>query len=108
MMEKLLAAGAKLKVHDPEAMNNVAAEKMAIENSDKIEYCEFPMDALEGADALAINTEWSEFRNPDFAKIKQRMNSPVIFDGRNLYKRATMQELGFTYYSIGRQPVSEG
>ncbi|PHS11969.1 MAG: UDP-glucose 6-dehydrogenase, partial [Blastopirellula sp.] len=107
MMEKLLAAGATLKVHDPEAMNNVAAEKMAIDNSDKIEYCEFPMDALEGADALAINTEWSEFRNPDFSKIKQLMNSPVIFDGRNLYKRSTMQELGFTYYSIGRQPVPE-
>ena len=60
------------------------------------------MDALEGADALAINTEWSEFRNPDFEEMKRRMRSPVIFDGRNQYDPAQVRALGFEYFGIGR------
>jgi UDPglucose 6-dehydrogenase len=60
---------------------------------------------LEAADALAINTEWGEFRNPDFTEMKRRMKQPVIFDGRNLYEPAHMQEHGFTYHSIGRATV---
>jgi UDPglucose 6-dehydrogenase len=64
------------------------------------------MEALNGADGLAIMTEWSEFRTPDFADMAQRMRRPVIFDGRNLYDRETMQDAGFTYYSIGRPTVA--
>jgi UDPglucose 6-dehydrogenase len=63
------------------------------------------MDALNGAHALAIMTEWAEFRNPDFAEMQRRMNAPVIFDGRNLYKRHQMQAAGFSYFSIGRPDV---
>ncbi len=63
------------------------------------------MDTLDGADALAIMTEWSEFRTPDFEEMKQRMRSPVIFDGRNLFDPEILREVGFTYYSIGRPPV---
>jgi len=65
-------------------------------------YVNSPLDALEGADALAINTEWGEFRNPDFDEMKRRMRSPVIFDGRNLYDGEHIRAHGFTYYSIGR------
>jgi UDPglucose 6-dehydrogenase len=63
------------------------------------------MDVLEGADALAINTEWGEFRNPDFAEMRRRMAQPVIFDGRNLYDPQVMKDAGFVYYSIGRRPA---
>jgi UDPglucose 6-dehydrogenase len=59
-------------------------------------------DALTGADALALVTEWNEFREPDFAKMRKLMRSPVIFDGRNIYNREQMRAHGFTYYSIGR------
>ena len=91
----------KLQVHDPEAMENVEAQY-----GDKLIYCHHPMDALNGADALVIMTEWAEFRNPDFAEMKRRMRAPLIFDGRNLYKRHQMQAAGFTYLSIGRQDVT--
>ena len=101
MIDRLLELGAKISVHDPEAMGNVRDIY-----GDKLKYATQPMDALEYADALAINTEWSEFRNPDFAQIKQRMNSPLIFDGRNLYDTEQMAEAGFTYYSIGRLPAT--
>ncbi len=96
----LLERGSKVAVHDPEAMENVKAQY-----GDRIVYSNSPLDALEGADALAINTEWGEFRNPDFAEMKQRMRSPVIFDGRNLYDPGHIRDHGFQYYSIGRTPV---
>jgi UDPglucose 6-dehydrogenase len=63
------------------------------------------MDALDGAQALAILTEWSDYRSPDFAEMRRRMASPVIFDGRNLYKTSDMRKHGFAYYSIGRPVV---
>ena len=63
------------------------------------------IDALEGADALAIMTEWSEFRNPDFAEMRRLMQPPVIFDGRNLYEPARMQRRGYQYFSVGRPAV---
>jgi UDPglucose 6-dehydrogenase len=100
LIDFLLERGAKIAVHDPEAMDNVKAQY-----GEKLVYVNSPIDALEGADALAINTEWGEFRNPDFAEMKRRMRSPVIFDGRNLYDHDTTQAHGFTYYSIGRMPV---
>jgi UDPglucose 6-dehydrogenase len=100
LIDRLLQQGVRLQVHDPEAMENVRALY-----GDKLVYAAQEMDALEGAHALAINTEWSEFRNPDFAEMRQRMAGPVIFDGRNLYEPAQMKSSGFAYYSIGRTTV---
>jgi len=100
LLKKLAAHGVKLQVHDPEAMENVKAQF-----GEQLIYCHHPMDALNGADALVIMTEWTEFRNPDFADMKRRMNAPLIFDGRNLYKRHQMNAAGFTYLSIGRPDV---
>jgi UDPglucose 6-dehydrogenase len=100
LIDQLLDRGAKVAVHDPEAMENVKTIY-----GEKLVYGHTPLDVLEGADALAINTEWGEFRNPDFAEMRRRMRQPVIFDGRNLYETETMREYGFTYYSIGRMPV---
>jgi UDPglucose 6-dehydrogenase len=101
LIEHLLAAGAKVAVHDPEAMDNVRAEL-----GDRVMYGHTPMDVLEGADALAINTEWGEFRNPDFDEMRRRMAGPIIFDGRNLYDPPHMQQHGFIYHSIGRAVVA--
>jgi UDPglucose 6-dehydrogenase len=100
LINHLLERGAKIAVHDPEAMDNVKSLY-----GDKLTYAHSPLDALEGADALAINTEWGEFRNPDFTEMKSRLRGTVIFDGRNLYDSEQMREHGFTYYSIGRSPT---
>jgi UDPglucose 6-dehydrogenase len=100
LIDHMLAAGCKLQVHDPEAMKNVQQLY-----GDKLRYANTPLDALEGADALCINTEWSDFRNPDFEEMKRRLRLPIIFDGRNLYEPETMRHHGFIYHSIGRVPV---
>jgi len=71
----------------------------------KISYHNTPYEAATGADALFIATEWPEFRTPDFAKLSEVMKSKVIFDGRNLYELRDMKDQGFTYISIGRQPI---
>ena len=97
LVDRLLELGATLQVHDPEAMKNVRDAY-----GDRLAYGMQPEDVLHGADALAINTEWGEFRNPDFEQIKRRMSRPVIFDGRNLYDPQQVRDFGFTYYSIGR------
>ena len=70
-----------------------------------ITLCTSAYEALDGADALLIMTEWPQFRTPDFEQMQERMKNNIIFDGRNLYDLGQMQELGFTYYSIGRQKV---
>lgn len=72
----------------------------------RLTFSDLPMDCLDGAAALAINTEWAVFRNPDFEEMKNRLACPVIFDGRNLYAPELMREFGFTYYSIGRAVVN--
>lgn len=100
LIDHLLALDCRVIVHDPEAIENV---KELYGN--KLIYCTQPMDALEGVDALAINTEWGEFRNPNFEEMRRRMKAPVIFDGRNLYEPASMQSHGFSYHSIGRVSV---
>jgi len=100
LIDQLLEAGALVRVHDPEAMENTRAIY-----GDQLLYGANPLDVLVEADALAINTEWSEFRNPDFSDLHNRMAQPVVFDGRNLYDPNQMAEAGFTYYSIGRQMV---
>ncbi len=97
LINRLLELDAKVRVHDPEGMNNVRAVY-----GDRLTYCRQPMETLDGADALAIATEWNEFRTPDFTEMQARMRSPVIFDGRNLYEPDDVAKEGFVYHSIGR------
>jgi UDPglucose 6-dehydrogenase len=97
LIERLLDAGATVRAYDPEA----AATAARIFNS-RIALAERSYDVLNGADALAVVTEWSEFREPDFDKMRRLMKSPTVFDGRNIYSPAHMRTLGFTYISIGR------
>lgn len=100
MIDELINAGATVSVFDPEAMPNV---KKVV--GDKIKYAEDEYVTLEGADALLIATEWSEFRTPDFTKIASLLKSKLIFDGRNLYDLNTMKKNGFIYHSIGRETI---
>jgi len=97
LIDQLLAAGIAVRVHDPEAIANVRALY-----GDRIQYCDRPYGALEQADALAIVTEWNEFRNPDFEVMRHLLRHPVIFDGRNLYEPLQMARLGYIYHGIGR------
>ena len=99
LIDTLLKAGATVKIHDPEALENVKAHFGDI---DKLHYCDQPYDVLESADALAIVTEWSEYRTPDFKRMKTLMKQPIVFDGRNIYDPAQMQSRGFEYDGIGR------
>jgi len=100
IVEALLAGGAEVAVHDPEALSR-ARELFG----ERVSYHRANYDALVGADALLIVTEWNEFRRPDFSRMRALMKTPVIFDGRNLYEPVVMQKEGFTYYPIGRAPI---
>jgi len=97
LIEDLLRSGCSVRVHDPEAMD-VARSIFA----DKITYHRQNYEALDGADALLVVTEWNEFRRPDFDRIKRLLKEPVIFDGRNIWEPKTMRELGFTCCPFGR------
>ena len=98
----LLSLGAKVKTYDPEAMENVKGIF-----GDKIYFAKDEYDALEGADALMIMTEWPVFRTPEFDKVLNSLRNPVIFDGRNLYDLKQMEEFGIEYYSIGRRIIKK-
>jgi len=95
----LLARGARVRVYDPAAM---PAARAAFGDDPRIAYAGSPLDAAAGADALAIVTEWKEFRSPDFETLRARLREPVIFDGRNLYEPEDVRRLGFEYFPIGR------
>ena len=97
VIEELLARGAKVQAYDPEAMQ--VAKRIF---GNRVTLVPKSFDALAGADALALVTEWHEFREPDFTKMRKLMRTPVVFDGRNVYNREQMRAQGFTYYSIGR------
>jgi len=97
LIEELLRAGAKVQAHDPAAMETARQQL-----GSRVTLAGHGFDALAGADALAIVTEWLEYRNPDFARIKQLLKRPLIVDGRNLYDPQKLGRLGFTYDSIGR------
>jgi UDPglucose 6-dehydrogenase len=97
IIEGLLKAGATVRAYDPEARET--ARRIF---GNRITYCKNAYDALKGADALALVTEWNEFREPDFARMKKHMKAPVIFDGRNIYKPEAIAAQGFSYHSIGR------
>lgn len=101
LIEQFLKAGAKVRAYDPEAMNNV---KQIF--GDKIYFAKDKDDTLTGADFLTIATEWNEFRSPDFNKISASLKQKLIFDGRNLYSLNSMKDLGYKYYSIGREIVN--
>lgn len=100
IVDGLIAAGARVQVHDPESLGE--AKRYF---GDRVSYHEINYDALQGADALLVVTEWAEFRRPDFARMKAALREPVIFDGRNIYEPEDMKNLGFVYYSIGRRPI---
>ena len=97
IVNRLLALGANVRAYDPEA---TPTARLIFDN--RIALCEKSYDALVGADALAIVTEWNEFREPDFEKMRTLLRAPIVFDGRNLYSPGHMRALGFTYFSIGR------
>jgi len=97
LIQSLLEAGARVQAFDPEAQK-VARSIFG----NKISYATKAYDALKGAEALAIVTEWNEFRRPDFPRMRKLMRNPIIFDGRNLFTPDEMKTNGFTYYSIGR------
>ena len=100
LIDELTKRGAQVVAFDPEAMENVKKQI-----GDKITYVENQYDALEGADALLIATEWSVFKNPDFNLLKSKLTAPLIFDGRNLFNLNDMREKGLYYSSIGRQTI---
>ena len=95
--EMLLEGGASLRVFDPAAMDSFKSLF-----GERVFYAEDAYDTVKGADALVIITEWNEFRNPDFPRIKQLMKNPIIFDGRNQYNRDEIERMGFVYYCIGK------
>ena len=105
LMEALWDAGATVRAYDPEAMDE--ARRLYPDES-RLVLCDSADAALDGADALAIVTEWQEFRSPDFDRIKSELAAPVIFDGRNLYDPDMLHSLGITYYAIGRGQSAAG
>lgn len=102
LIEDLTKAGAKVRAFDPVAQETAKAA-LGREAAGAVTMVNSSLEALDGADALAVVTEWNEFRAPDFAEIKSRLKTPVVFDGRNVYDPAQMKTLGFTYFCIGRQ-----
>ncbi|HWR01511.1 MAG TPA: UDP-glucose/GDP-mannose dehydrogenase family protein [Chlorobaculum sp.] len=101
VMEELWKEGAIVRAYDPVAMEE--AQRIYGEREELI-FVDHPEEAVKGADALAVLTEWMVFRSPDFDHIKRELKQPVIFDGRNIYNPEMMEQLGFSYYSIGRLP----
>jgi UDPglucose 6-dehydrogenase len=102
LVAELLRRGASVCLYDPAAL---AEARRVFGAEPRVSYGDSPLAAADGADALAIATEWKEFRSPDFAGLRARLKQPVIFDGRNLYEPAELRRLGFEYYPIGREQV---
>jgi UDPglucose 6-dehydrogenase len=106
LMEQLWAAGAKVRAHDPQALDET---RRLYGGRADLALFEDPGAALEGADALVIMTEWKAFRSPDFARIRAGLRCPVMFDGRNLFDPGAVEEAGIAYYGIGRgRSVADG
>jgi UDPglucose 6-dehydrogenase len=103
LMQMAVNAGASVQAYDPASMPHLKAQMPAVKTVDGGR----AYDALDGCDALIVCTEWSEFRHPDFEEIGRRLKHKTIFDGRNIYRRQTLQDLGFTYYCVGRPPVTQ-
>ena len=103
MINGLLQAGAEIHAFDPEAIETTKAMF-----GDKISYGSDPYDVLPDADALAVCTEWHEFRGPDYDGVRELMKNPLVFDGRNLFRPEKMKQFGWEYYSIGRPSPEQG
>jgi UDPglucose 6-dehydrogenase len=97
LIDELLAEGALVTAHDPVAIDN--ARRLL---GERVQFVQNPYAAVEDADGLFLVTEWNEFRQPDFARIKSAMKQPVLFDGRNVWNAKRVREMGFTYYGVGR------
>jgi UDPglucose 6-dehydrogenase len=109
LIQELIERGATVAVYDPVAMaeaRRVLAIDLGEEKLARVEFKDAPMDALPGAEALVIVTEWKAFRSPDFEQIKARLKHPVIIDGRNLYEPALMASVGVEYHGIGRSVLT--
>lgn len=102
---ELTRLGAEIQAYDPKAMDE--ARECYLKGNKKVQYCESKYDALKGADALVLVTEWKEFRSPDFFEIKERLKNPVIFDGRNQYNAKSLAKYGLVYYQIGVKTNAE-
>ncbi|MBL9149099.1 MAG: UDP-glucose/GDP-mannose dehydrogenase family protein [Phycisphaerae bacterium] len=100
LMQRALDAGARVRAFDPVALENLEHAMPKVVRAEDMYSC------VDGADALVICTEWNEFRSPDFDVLAARLRSKLVFDGRNLYRRQAMEERGFSYYSVGREPVN--
>lgn len=101
IIKELVAKGAKIQAYDPKAMHE--AKEFYLKDVENVTYVDSRYDALQSADALLLLTEWKEFRAPDFGEIKDRLNQPLIFDGRNQYDDARLENLGFKYFRIGKK-----
>ncbi|UYK68626.1 hypothetical protein NG831_09590 [Xanthomonas sacchari] len=99
LLAQLWEAGATVRAYDPEATDE--AKRIFGERAD-LHFCDDAFDALEGADALAVVTEWKQFRSPDFTRMKELIGDAVVFDGRNLYDPQEIESFGLAYYGIGR------
>jgi UDPglucose 6-dehydrogenase len=102
IIRALTAAGARIQAYDPVAMENARKELAGI---DGLVFAASARDALAGADALAVATEWLEFRSPDFGELARTLKAKVVFDGRNIYEPAAVRAAGLTYFGIGRSAV---
>ena len=101
IVKQLINKGASVKVYDPKAMDN--AKNNYFSKLDNLEYCDCKYDVADQSDALILITEWPEFRSPDFQLIKNKLNSSIIFDGRNQFDASLMKKIGFEYHQIGKR-----
>jgi UDPglucose 6-dehydrogenase len=100
LIRGLVREGARVRAYDPEATKEARTQLNDLD--DHVTYCRKSYEACEGADALVLVTEWNEFREPDFDRIRKLLRHPVVFDGRNIYNPETLKELGFAYFGVGR------
>jgi UDPglucose 6-dehydrogenase len=100
LINEVVRGGGRVRVYDPEAMDE--ARRVLPEYNEHITYCRRNYEACEGADGLVLVTEWNEFRNPDFERIRSLLSKPVVFDGRNIYNPQLLKELGFDYFGVGK------
>ena len=103
IVKELIRLGASVKVYDPKAMDN--AKNHYFCEFENIAYCNDKYEALSNSDALILLTEWPEFRSPDFKILKNKLNNPILFDGRNQFNVNIMKKLGFEYYQIGKNKI---
>ncbi|WP_291323395.1 UDP-glucose/GDP-mannose dehydrogenase family protein [Desulfonatronospira sp.] len=102
IIRELTGSGMQVKAYDPQAGKNAS---LALQDNPMVQICREQYEVLDGAHALAVVTEWNQFRNPDLRRIKSQLQYPAVFDGRNLYPPKLLQEMGFSYFSMGRRPV---